>query len=97
MTHGTSAAALLRELRERQGQTLRSAASEIGVAASQLSRMERGERPIGGAIARKLSTHYGVPAEVIELATGNVPSDILNILRNHPEEIEYLRRKYGAR
>ena len=94
MTQRDTAASLLRELRERQGQTLRSAASDIGVAASQLSRMERGERAIGEATAKRLSNYYDVPAEIISLAQGDVPADIVAILKRHPEEITRLRQKY---
>lgn len=94
MDQGKSAASLLRELRRREGRTLRNAASELGVAASQLSRMERGERPVGSEAARRLSDYYNVPAEVIVLATGQVPADVLAILQNHPDEIRRLRETY---
>jgi transcriptional regulator with XRE-family HTH domain len=96
MATGESAASLLRDLRRRQGHTLRSAATEMGVAPSQLSRMERGKRAVGEVAARKLSDYYNVPADVIDLAIGQVPADILEILRAHPEEIEDLRRKHGS-
>ena len=96
MAKGESAASLLRELRRKQGQTLRSAASELGVAASQLSRMERGERPVGEAAMQRLSDYYNVPAEVINLATGRVPADVVAILLAHPEELANLRKKFGT-
>ena len=95
MAKGESAASLLRELRRRQGHTLRSAASELGVAPSQLSRMERGERTVGETAAKRLSDYYNVPSEIINLAIGQVPEDVMEILRNHPEELERLRSKYG--
>ncbi len=96
MVNGDSAASLLRDLRRRQGHTLRSAAAELGVAPSQLSRMERGERAVGEAAALRLSEYYDVPAEVISLAQGQLPPDIVSILREHPEELERLRSKYSA-
>lgn len=96
MSANQSAASLLRDLRRRQGHSLRSAASELGLAASQLSRIERGERGLGDATALRLSDYYSVPAEVIHLAQGQVPSDIVEILQAHPEEIERLREKYSA-
>lgn len=89
-----SAASLLRDLRRQEGRTLRSAASELGIAPSQLSRMERGERPIGEQIAQRLSEYYDVSAEVISLAQGQVPPDVVSILRAHPDEIFRLREKY---
>jgi transcriptional regulator with XRE-family HTH domain len=90
-----SAASLLRELRERQGHTLRSTASELGIAPSQLSRIERGQRPVGEITARRLSAYYAVPAEIINLARGQAPADVISILQEHPEEIDRLREMYG--
>lgn len=94
MEKSDSAASLLRGLRERQGHTLRSAASELGLAPSQLSRMERGQRPIAEGNAQRLSDYYGVSAEIINLAQGQIPADIIAILREHPAEITHLREKY---
>ena len=95
MAKGESAASLLRELRRRQGHTLRSVASELGVAPSQLSRMERGERSVGEVATQRLSDYYDVPAEVIDIATGRVPADVVAILLAHPDELAKLRKKYG--
>jgi transcriptional regulator with XRE-family HTH domain len=94
MNKGESAASLLRELRRQNGHTLRSAAQEIGVAPSQLSRMERGERTVGEVTVRRLSDYYNVPAEVISLAQGQIPLDIIEILRKHPAEMARLRQMY---
>jgi transcriptional regulator with XRE-family HTH domain len=94
MGKGESAASLLRDLRRKQGHSLRSAASEIGVAPSQLSRMERGERAVGEEAAKRLSHYYNVPAEVISLSQGQIPEDIVAILREHPDEMARLREKY---
>ncbi|MCT2222531.1 helix-turn-helix domain-containing protein [Microbacterium paraoxydans] len=94
MTRGESAASLLRDLRRRQGHTLRSAAAELGIAPSQLSRMERGQRSVGEEAVERMSAYYRVPAEVIELARGHAPADIVAILQSHPEEMAKLREKY---
>lgn len=97
MGNGKSAASALRDLRQRQGHTLRSAAAELGIAPSQLSRIERGERAIGDAAAKRLADYYAVPAEVIDLLRGQAPPDVIAILQQHPEEILRLREKYGQR
>lgn len=86
---------LLRELRRQQGRSLRSAAADIGVAPSQLSRLERGQRGLAPEMTERLSAYYGVPADVLFLAQGDVPTDIVQILRAHPEAIDHLRRRYG--
>jgi transcriptional regulator with XRE-family HTH domain len=96
MGKSESAASLLRDLRRRQGHSLRSAAAELGIAPSQLSRMERGERAVGEKTAERLSAYYAVPAEVIDLARGQAPADIVTILQDHPEEIARLREKYAG-
>lgn len=91
-----SAASLLRSLRQSQGHTLRSAAAELGIAASQLSRMERGQRSVGEDTARRISSYYSVPTEVIDLARGVAPADVVAILQQHPEEMDRLREKYAS-
>lgn len=94
MEQGESVASLLRELRHRKGHTLRFAATELGVAPSQLSRMERGERPVGAEAAQQLARYYSVSLEEIVVAHGQLPEDIVQILQSHPAEISRLRAKY---
>ena len=43
----------------------------------------------------RLSDYYGVPAEVIALAQGEIPHDVVRILQDHPEEIDRLRASFG--
>jgi hypothetical protein len=58
--------------------------------------MERGERPIGETAARRLADYYNISAEAITLAYGQVPEDVVAILRDHPEELDNLRQKHGS-
>jgi transcriptional regulator with XRE-family HTH domain len=90
-----NAANLLRSLRRQQGRSLRSAAADIGVAPSQLSRIERGQRGLAEDVSHRIATYYGVPAEVIALSAGEVPADIVEILKAHPDLIVRLRAEYG--
>ena len=46
-------------------------------------------------MTERLSNYYGVPAEVIALAQGAVPLDVVRILQAHPEEIDRLRGAFG--
>ena len=89
-----STANLLRDLRRQQGRSLRSAAADIGVAPSQLSRLERGQRGLASEMSLRLSSYYGISAEVLGLAQGEVPEDVVRILQKHPEELENLRERY---
>jgi transcriptional regulator with XRE-family HTH domain len=89
-----SAGRFLRELRQAQKRSLRSTASELGLAPSHLSRLERGERSPSAEMSQRIADYYGVPGEAIELADGRIPPDIIKILSEHPEELDRLRRLY---
>lgn len=91
------ARSLLRELRETQGRSLRGVASDLNVTPSYLSRLERGERGYSEDLRQRLSSYYGVPSDILALNEGSVPTDILEILKAHPEELNRLRREYGDR
>ncbi|MBL0886205.1 helix-turn-helix domain-containing protein [Myceligenerans indicum] len=94
MTGTESAASLLRRLRREQGRSLRTAAADIGIAPSQLSRLERGERGLAVEISERLATYYGVPSEVISLSRGELPEDIVRILQDNPELISRIREEF---
>lgn len=96
MTSTDSAANLLRSLRRDQGRSLRTAAADIGVAPSQLSRLERGQRTLTVGMPERLANYYGVSAEIIALAQGEVPQDIVRILQRHPDELDGLRARYAG-
>ena len=97
MEEKSDARGLLRELREAQGRSLRGAASDLSVAPSYLSRLERGERGYSDEVRERISSYYGVSSELLALMEGIVPTDIIAILKQHPEELTRLRREYGER
>jgi len=92
MANVRPAASLLRELRMQSGTSLRGVASDIGVAPSHLSRLERGEKTGSVEMVTRLATYYGV--EVEQLQAAPLPTDVLRILAEHPELIDELRRRY---
>jgi transcriptional regulator with XRE-family HTH domain len=87
---------LLRELRQEQGASLRDAARALGVDPSYLSRLERGHKPASSSVLSRASTLYNVAEEVLALAEGRVPADIVEILQSHPDLIPELRARYGS-
>lgn len=87
---------LLRELRNSQGRSLRGAAADIGVAPSQLSRIERGQRGLAPEVSKRLSVYYEVSEDFILLSQGEVPQDIVQILANHPEVLDELRQRFST-
>lgn len=89
-------ATLLRELRTRQGTSLRGAARDLGVDPSYLSRLERGQKSPSGDMLHRASNYYDIPFEELERAQGALPDDVVQILRDHPELVEKLRAEYGS-
>jgi transcriptional regulator with XRE-family HTH domain len=87
---------LLRDLRESNGKSLRQAAKDLEVNPAYLSRVERGEKPASRAIQHRLAAYYEVEPEVIEVASGQLPADVVQILQTHPDAIESLRKRYGT-
>lgn len=87
---------LLRDLRESNGKTLRQAAKDLEVNPAYLSRVERGEKPASRSIQTRLAAYYDVEPEVIEVASGQLPADVVGILQSNPDAIELLRKRYGA-
>lgn len=90
-----AASRLLRQLRERSGLSLRRVGADLGIAASHLSRIERGTRAPSERLLRAAADYYGVSEDTITLADGRAPSDILAILYAHPELLGELRERYG--
>jgi transcriptional regulator with XRE-family HTH domain len=94
MSETSGAARLLRQLRQERGQSLRIAAAELGVAASHLSRLERGEKSPSGELRRRAAKYYGITEDLIALDEGRAPEDIIDILRAHPEVVDELRSRF---
>lgn len=90
-----TAAELLRDLREKQGQSLRGAAGEIGIAPSHLSRLENGQRAVTNELADRIASHYGInSADLVAARDGRIPDDVVEILSRHPELIEQIRERF---
>jgi transcriptional regulator with XRE-family HTH domain len=88
---------LLRDLRERQGRSLREAARALEIDPAHLSRVERGAKPASGAILERASDYYSVPQELLALSRGVVPPDVVELLQRHPELLVELRSRHGAK
>jgi transcriptional regulator with XRE-family HTH domain len=90
-----SVAELLRRLRSEQGSSLRTVAEDLGVNPSHLSRIESGQRVPSPDFEERASDYYGLTSDVIQLAAGRVPGDVVEILRQHPELLSELRDRYA--
>ena len=86
---------ILRELRRRQGQSLRTAARDLGVDPAYLSRVERGSQPLSSELRSRAAVYYDSDPRSLAFAEGELPPDVLRILAEHPELIDELRSRYG--
>jgi transcriptional regulator with XRE-family HTH domain len=66
----------------------------LDVTPSHLSRLERGEKTASEELSQRAAGYYGVDADILYLAEGRLPSDVLTILHAHPELLGELRRRY---
>ena len=89
-----ASARLLRQLREESGKSLRQAASDLGVAPSHLSRLERGEKSSSPELSQKVAGYYGVQEDLVFLQDGRVPEDIVGIMQRNPEILQELRERF---
>lgn len=92
-----SVASVLRELRAKRGESLRSAARGIGVDPSHLARIESGEKEPSEELRERLGRYYGAYSDEIAIASGHLPPDVVQILLAHPEEIARIRERLGSK
>ncbi|MGW6130810.1 helix-turn-helix domain-containing protein [Cellulomonas sp. NPDC055163] len=95
MSETAGAARLLRQLREERGRSLRSAADDLGVAPSHLSRWERGEKAPSGDLLKRAAHYYGVDEEIMALDAGRVPDDVILLLQQNPYLLNEIRRRFA--
>lgn len=89
-------ASLLKDLREERGESLRAAAKGIGVDPGHLARLESGQKPISEPLSSRVSDYYNVDQDILFAAVGRLPSDVVRILLEHPEELSRLRSRYST-
>lgn len=97
MAKRPTVAELMREGRAQTGQSLRSAAASLGVDASYLSRIESGEKSPSPDLQRRASGHYDLDPDLILLAAGQVPPDIVRIFQDDPGLLARVRRNHARR
>lgn len=66
---------------------------DMGIAPSHLSRIERGEKGGSEPLVRRAAEYYGVSSDA--LLPNRLPPDVVDILREHPEVFDELRRRYA--
>jgi len=86
----------LRELRGRAGIGIKRLAPELGVTYSYLSKLENNQIRPSGELVERVSDYFDYDRDRLLLAAEKVPPEILEILREHPDDaLEFLRERFG--
>jgi len=89
---------ILRQLRSERGQGIKSLAPELGVNYSYLSKLENHAIMPSPELVERVAKYFNYDRDQLLLSAGKVPEEILDILRENPEEaLEYLRERFGAK
>ncbi|MDF9877683.1 helix-turn-helix domain-containing protein [Cellulosimicrobium cellulans] len=95
MAEPVTAGELLRRARKERQESLRDAAATIDVAPSHLSRLERGQKRASNELLHRAARHYGLdPGLLLDPA---VPQDVVEILEQHPELVDEIRKRYAPK
>jgi len=88
---------ILRELRNKSGTGIKRLAPELGVSYSYLSKVENEVLPPSEQFIERVSEYFGYDQDRLLLSAGKVPEEILQILRDNPDEaLDFLRKRFGA-
>jgi transcriptional regulator with XRE-family HTH domain len=88
---------LLRRLRSEKGVGIKRLAPELGVTYSYLSKLESGDVGPSEDLVGRVSTYFHYDRNELLLSAGKVPSDILEILKSHPQDaVKFLRERFGS-
>jgi transcriptional regulator with XRE-family HTH domain len=87
---------LLRQLRTKSGLGIKRLAPELGVNYTYLSKLENNEVGPSEEMVGKVARYFNYDRDRLLLTAGKVPPEILEILRNNPDEaIGFLRERFG--
>jgi len=89
---------ILRDLRTKAGLGIKKLAPELDVTYSYISKLENKDLRPSEEFIQRVAEYFGYDNDRLLLAAGRVPAEVLEILREHPEEaVEFLREHFGRR
>ncbi len=89
---------ILRDLRTKAGLGIKKLGPELDVTYSYISKLENNELRPSEEFIQRVSEYFGYDNDRLLLAAGKVPTEVLEILRDHPEEaVAFLREHFGRR
>ena len=87
---------VLKQLRRKEGLGIKGLAPQLGVTYSHLSKLENGEVSPSAELVARTAKYFRCDRDTLLLSAGKVPEEIIEILRNNPEEaIEFLKARFG--
>src|ERR1700722_16347217 len=87
---------LLRKLRYDHGFGLKKLAPELGVTYGYLSKLENAEALPSEDFVYRVARYFDYDESELLLAAGRVPPDVIEILRNNPQDaLAYLRTRFS--
>lgn len=89
---------LLKSLRNEKGVSIKQLAAELGLNYTYISKLENSKVNPSSKVIIKFSDYFNYSSDELMLAADKIPKDILEILKNNPQEtVIYLRRRFGGR
>lgn len=89
---------ILRELRGKAGIGIKRLAPELGVTYSYLSKLENNQIRPSEELVGRVADYFHYDRDRLLLAADKVPPEILQILREHPDDaLDFLRERFGRR
>jgi transcriptional regulator with XRE-family HTH domain len=86
----------LKRLREQKGLGIKRLAPQLRVNYTYLSKLEHGELQPSVDLVKRIADYFGCERDLLLLAAGKVPDDVLSILREQPEEsLRMLRTRFA--
>lgn len=87
---------ILHDLRSKKGISIKQLAPALGVSYTYLSKLENNQARPSHELVERIANYFCYDQHRLLLAAEKVPSDILEILRENPDEaIELLRERFG--
>ncbi len=88
---------ILKELRSSRGLGIKSLAPDLGVTYSYLSKLENSQSRPSDDFVGRVASYFAYDKDTLLLAASYVPPELMNILREHPDEaVRLLRERFGT-
>ena len=89
---------ILRKLRDENRTGIKRLAPELGVSYTYLSKLENEVTAPSEEFVARVAKYFKYDKDLLLLAAGKVPHEILDILRENPDEaLQFLRERFGVK